>query len=123
MTKIQQFFIFWYCFIRATIKTYIVNPILRWYNFYFKHIYIPANKRNTEMLDYFIRVAENPNTQPETPTEIFFENMISKDFIETFTHDDGTFFQEEDWLRERQMIYMDMAQEMLTYRWIDDTDL
>lgn len=101
-------------FIAAIIKIYIINPILRFYHFYFCHIYIEDNPRNEAMLDYFSRVAEDPTVQPQTPTEIFFENSIKSDYEYYFPED-------EPWEKYRQSFYTDLALEMLEYRWIDDT--
>ena len=72
-------------FIRAVVDAYIIHPIQRFLNFYFHGAYIPDNSRNQELLDYCIRVAKDPNVEPNTPNEIFFENTVKRDWEETFT--------------------------------------
>lgn len=103
-------------FIKAVIDAYIIHPIQRFFNFYIRGAYIPANPRNEALLDYSMRVAEDPKTEPETPTEIFFENTVKRDWEETFTGP------EDSWEDNRQWIYITIADDMLQYKWIDEKE-
>ena len=103
-------------FIRAIIDAYIIHPIQRFLNFYFHGAYIPDNSRNQELLDYCIRVAKDPNVEPNTPNEIFFENTVKRDWEETFTD------LEDKWEDNRQWIYITLANDMLRYRWINERE-
>ena len=84
---------------------------MRFYNFYFKSRYIPDNERNRQILDYLLRVAEDSTVQPETPTEIFFENSLQKDYEREF---------DEPWENYRQYYATDIAYQMLQYYWIEE---
>ena len=103
-------------FIKAVIDAYIIHPIQRFFNFYFRGVYIPDNPRNQELLNYCMRVAENPETEPNSPTEIFFENAVKRDWEETFTD------LEDTWEDNRQWIYITIADDMLQYKWIDEKE-
>ena len=63
-----------------------------------------------------MRVAENPETEPNSPTEIFFENSVKRDWEETFTD------LEDTWEDNRQWIYITIADDMLQYKWIDEKE-
>lgn len=103
------------------IKVYLINPILRWWNFHIRHTYIPDNGRNNELMEFFLKVAADADYEPSTPTEIFFENTIRNDFNENwFCEEDRTL--DEEWKEYRPMLYTDLAGQMLEFRWIDDRD-
>ena len=91
-----------------------MNPIKRFWSFHINHVYIPDNDRNQQLLDYLIRVAEDPTIEPETPNEIFFENMIKREWNDVFP--------DEDWENERQQIFTEMAEEMFQYTWINEEE-
>ena len=102
-------------FICAVIDIYIIKPIKRWFNFHFKHRYIPDNPRNNAALEYFFKVMENPEYQPSTPNEIYFERIIKEEYFTSFP--EAT---DENWTRERPFIMMSMADELTDYEWVDD---
>ena len=107
-------------FILGVIDAYIICPLKKIYNYYIKHIYIPDNPRNHELLNYFIDVINDNSRQPETPTEVYFENLIKDDFMNFAGDNEGNFPTEEDWINERPSLYCDMAKEMLEYKWIKE---
>lgn len=114
MRQIIDLFNFVIKYIKAIITAYIINPIKRYLSFHIKHVYIPDNKRNRQLLDYLIRVGEDETVQPETPNEIFFENMIKREWSDVFP--------EENWEDERQQIFTEMAEEMFQYTWINEEE-
>lgn len=115
MTKIGNFLETIDAFIRAVIITYIINPIKRWYNFYFRHTYIPANERNLALLDFCLDVANNPEREAETPTEIFFENSVKNDYDRVYTEPN-----DPPWEEMRQHLFLDLARGMMELRWIEE---
>ena len=117
VAKIVDFFYKIRMIIRGLFTIFIINPIKRWYNFYIRHIYIPANSRNEELLDYMLDVANDPSREPITPTEIFFENQVRNDYERTFDTDE-----EPPWEEIRQSMYLDLATEMMSLRWIREED-
>ena len=46
------------------IKVYLINPILRWWNFHIRHTYIPDNGRNNELMEFFLKVAADADYEP-----------------------------------------------------------
>ena len=118
--KIGDFFFRIYMIIRGLFTIFIINPFKRWYNFYIRHTYIPANSRNEELLDYMLDVANDPSREPVTPTEIFFENQIRNDYEQTF--DTFNTNEELSWEEIRQSMYLDLATEMMSLRWIREED-
>lgn len=107
-----------WCLIKAYFIALIVYPITRWWNLNIRHIYIPANERNEQALDYFTRVTEDPTTQPQTPVEHYFENLLRSDWEEQFKE-----CSELTWEEDRQYIFSSLANEMLQYVWIDDRNI
>lgn len=117
MNKIFEFFTFMWRLIKAIIIAYIINPIRRFYNFYIRYTYIPDNPRNQELLDYLIDVAKDPKTEPQTPAQIFFENQVREDWENTFKDDP-----EDKWEDNRQWLYTQLAEEMFSYKWINERE-
>ena len=46
----------WFQIICLWVKIYLINPILRLWNYVIYHIYIPDNPRNNEILSYMLDV-------------------------------------------------------------------
>ena len=65
-------------------------------------------------------VANDPSREPVTPTEIFFENQIRNDYEQTF--DTFNTNEELSWEEIRQSMYLDLATEMMSLRWIREED-
>lgn len=114
----------WFQIICLWVKIYLINPILRLWNYVVYNIYIPDNPRNNEILNYMLDVVQDETTEPTTPVTIFFENKARDDFCEyfadTMSKDNRT--ADEIWVTYRAEYYYDMASEMLEYMWIDDTN-
>ena len=64
-----------------------------------------------------MEVAQNPERQPETPTEIFFENSIKDDFEDECADQIND---EWNWNAIRPAVYIDMINDMLSHKWIDE---
>lgn len=105
------------CLIKSLFIVYIARPILREWNYFFHHIYVPDNERNRALLKYMMEVAQNPERQPETPTEIFFENSIKDDFEDECADQIND---EWNWNTIRPAVYIDMINDMLSHKWIDE---
>lgn len=101
--------------IKAIFTAYIIHPILRWYNYYIRHVYIPDNERNHKILEYLIKIAEDIMTQPENPTEVFFEQQMYNDYLQTAENPN-----DEEWAEMRQEIAIGLINKMFCMRWIDD---
>jgi len=102
-------------FLIAVFRVYILHPIQRWWRFHINHTYIPDNPRNQEIFDYLMKVANNPDYEPSTPTEHFFERQVEEDYRSEYPDD--------DWHKARQAIFLDLADEMLQYEWVDERSL
>lgn len=105
------------CLIKSLFIVYIARPILREWNYFVRHIYVPDNERNRALLKYMMEVAQNPERQPETPTEIFLENSIKDNFEQECA---DLINDEWNWNTIRQGVYMDVSNDMLSHKWIDD---
>lgn len=62
-------------------------------------------------------VANDPSREPLTPNEIYFENWVRSDYERTYDEPD-----DPKWDEIRQGLYLDMAEEMMTLRWIDENE-
>lgn len=109
-------------FIYAWIKVYIINPVLQWWNFHINHAYIPDNKRNHDLMDFMCKVIENPEYEPSTPNEIYFEGQVKEIFEEIYTELPDNTDKEKVWQIERIRVYIDILDRLLELRWIDDSN-
>lgn len=88
----------------------------KYYNYLILHVYIEDTPRNREFLNYAYRCFNDPEYQPSTPNEQYFELQSEKDYYKYREQHSNIITL--SWKDGRQLFYFQVWNELTDILWI-----
>lgn len=124
--QLINFFKYIWNLIKAWINAYIILPLNGWNKYIAQGAYIQDNERNQQVIEFLYKVSQDSAYEPSTP----LEHYIEKQLYETYEYaikghieeiKDKYNGQVPTYKEVRSECAQQIALDLLSYRWIDDS--